>query len=184
MSTSCPVRIAESHAAAAPREGAYPTTSNWHSYPGETEELAREVRKKFSYDPETGLLRNNYLKGSPVARKNAHGYLRCKAFGRDIFVHRVAWLLTYGEWPKTMVDHMNRDRMDNRICNLRLATPAMNTQNKAIKKTTGISRISDDHFTVRICANGRSIRMSGFISAEQAALAYEAIRAIVHPEAL
>lgn len=40
----------------------------------------------------------------------------------------------YGEWPEGPLDHINRDRLDNRISNLRKATTADNVRNAKIRE--------------------------------------------------
>ena len=48
--------------------------------------------------------------------------------------HRLAWFLVSGEWPPEEIDHINRDRADNRIVNLRLATRSQNHCNSKVRK--------------------------------------------------
>ena len=48
--------------------------------------------------------------------------------------HRLAWLFHYGEWPENHIDHINGDRSDNRICNLREATVKQNGENRKLHK--------------------------------------------------
>lgn len=51
---------------------------------------------------------------------------------RSVYLHRYVWFLAYGHWPK-MLDHINRDRADNRLENLRLASHRLNGMNRTPK---------------------------------------------------
>lgn len=101
---------------------------------------ALELRQLVAYDAETGLMTrrvataSNIKVGDPVGYADNQGYLCAYIKGRQYKVHRLAWLYVYGEWPKGQLDHINGDRTDNRICNLREATASQNQQNKATPK--------------------------------------------------
>jgi hypothetical protein len=67
--------------------------------------------------------------GQKAGRVN-HGYISIKINKREYGAHRLAWLYVHGAWPDGDVDHINRDKSDNRIANLRQATRAQNLQNR------------------------------------------------------
>jgi hypothetical protein len=106
-----------------------------HKKPPVTAEWVRSI---LSYDPETGALRwrtdgwgeRPHKVGQRAERKGAHGYLRIGVLGHQLSAHRMAWLYVYGELPSGQIDHINGDKTDNRIANLRDATPRVNSENK------------------------------------------------------
>lgn len=61
---------------------------------------------------------------------DAYGYLCGRLFNRPIKSHRAIWSLATGEWPEA-IDHINGNRSDNRLVNLRAATAAINNRNSA-----------------------------------------------------
>ena len=73
--------------------------------------------------------------GKPAGRKEASGYItinmRHKGERVQFQAHRVVWALHHGRWPAMGLDHISRVRDDNRIENLREATPAENAKNNA-----------------------------------------------------
>jgi len=98
-----------------------------------------ELKNRLSYDRETGLFfwvrpRKRVKKGDK-AGCNSHGYIVIRIDGVGYQAHRLAWLWEYGEFPSMEIDHINRDRKDNRISNLRLVSSRENKQNARAKKT-------------------------------------------------
>ncbi len=83
------------------------------------------------YCPESGVLRNA-RRGVDLGANSGNGYLQVSIEGTIHGVHRVAWFLYHGEWPKHEIDHINRMRSDNRISNLRDVTRFENQQNKPL----------------------------------------------------
>jgi len=63
-------------------------------------------------------------------------------FGRVFLAHRVIWAMHYGEWPN-VIDHINGDRSDNRIKNLRNVDQAINTRNNRLdhRNKSGVSGV-------------------------------------------
>lgn len=112
---------------------------------------AAELRKLLSYDPSTGELRWkprpegpkewNTQNAGKVALNTLHsdGYRMGKIKGIRMYAHRVAWVLHNGQWPKNIIDHINGDRSDNRISNLRDASASDNAKNvRNQKRKSGI----------------------------------------------
>ena len=85
------------------------------------------LRNLFAYDPESGVLTRNTGKHKGHVGKHVtkNGYIRfnIRHNGKSnlYLAHRVIWALYYGEDPgENEIDHINRNRSDNRIENLRL----------------------------------------------------------------
>lgn len=109
-----------------------------------------------------------------VGSLNNCGYLEIGLEGQRYLAHRLAWFYIHGEWPKDQIDHVNRVRHDNRIKNLREATPGENQQNlirhRKYPGTTLVARTGK--YKARISVGGRVLELGSFDTQEEAAAAY------------
>jgi hypothetical protein len=91
--------------------------------------------------------------------------------------HRIAWLLYYGKWPKDQIDHINGDKSDNRIVNLREATNSQNGKNLklSINNKTGVTGVAFDRQTQKwrayIRVNFKMINLGRYMDFEDAVIA-------------
>lgn len=110
------------------------------------------LRTVLDYDPETGILTwkertkdmfvqgnrrhswNSRWAGQSAFRKSEFGYMRGSVNGRKLFAHRVIWAMHHGRWPDGQIDHINGDRSDNRIENLREVDAAENARNHSMHR--------------------------------------------------
>jgi hypothetical protein len=124
------------------------------------QELFEEVAKLVDYDPETGVMTWRWREGAPkewnkrLAGKEC-GYIHNSGYrllcyttadGKEHMIrsHRLAWFIHYGIPPKQDIDHLSRDKQDNRIVNLRDVSNSVNMRNAPMKRnnTSGVTGVS------------------------------------------
>lgn len=93
----------------------------------------------FNYDAETGVFtrkvrtsKANHV-GDVAGCVRPNGYRGITVDGVSYLAHRLAWLYVHGEFPRLFMDHVNRNRDDNRISNLREATLSENSMNRGMQ---------------------------------------------------
>jgi len=105
-----------------------------------------QLKELVSYDKSTGdmlwiVQKSKRIKiGTKVGTIMNKGYYRVKIDGIPYLVHRLAWLYTFGVFPEYDIDHINGNRLDNRINNLREVTSQGNAQNRKLgsNNTSGV----------------------------------------------
>jgi hypothetical protein len=142
---------------------------------------AEELRRRLSYDPETGIFLWKITSpaapaGSVAGGRDREGYWRIRIAHKKYYAHRLAWLYIYGEMPSVFVDHKNGKRTDNRLDNLRLADRCQNLWNRGAQRNS-ITGSKGVYFTGRpwvavIRVRKRTIHLGRFRTKEEAEAAY------------
>lgn len=108
------------------------------------------------------------------------GYHRIRIDKRNYFSHRIAWIYSYGDIPSDMeIDHKDRNKLNNRLSNLRVVTASDNQKNVGLNKnnTSGLSGISfyrNSRYRVTIGSNGVSHYLGTFLDYFEAVCARKA----------
>ena len=139
------------------------------------------LKSALDYDPETGVFRwlvatGGRVIGQAAGSRHCKGYLRIRVDGEQYLAHRLAWLYVTGEWPDRALDHINGDKMDNRIANLRLASASENNMNVSARRSnkTGLKGVFPvgKRYMAQIRANGKVHYIGRFATPEEAHQAY------------
>lgn len=112
-------------------------------------------------------------------------YLTMKIDGTVYYAHRVAWLYHYGEWPNGFVNHIDADRTNNAIENLRIATSAQNAARRPTKRDIAPSRgvfPQGVGYVARLHHGGKRHYLGYFSTAAEARAVYEARAKEIHGE--
>lgn len=112
------------------------------------------------------------------------GYDSIHILGHRVKIHRLVWLLHNREWPAGMIDHINGNRRDNRIENLRPATMAENVRNRTKRSgdlLIGVSHDKYGRYKARIqLPDGEKTYLGSFDTEAEAAAAYVGAATILH----
>ena len=155
-----------------------------------------DLRRVLQYNPLTGEFHwrvgpsQRTKAGELAGSKTAKGYIRIKIKELPYPAHRLAWLYVHGEMPPCVVDHIDGDKANNRIANLRLATPAQNAWNskRRVNNKSGFKGVSFNTSAIgrpwmaTIGANGVKKTIGRYRTKEDAHAAYRSAAASLHGE--
>lgn len=157
-----------------------------------------QIARLLSYDPDTGTLvwkkrpDSDFAAGSRQSQSQcAHnwnaryagtiagnitprGYSQVGLLGRLFKAHRLAWCIYYGDWPSAQIDHINGNKCDNRIANLRDVSQTENCRNTAMSKnnTSGLRGVywkaAINKWTASICIDGKQRHIGVYTSKDEA----------------
>jgi hypothetical protein len=137
-----------------------------------------ELKKLLHYEPDTGLFRRKICRpgfraGSAVGTLHHTGYIRVQINKRLLMAHRLAWAFYYNQDPGDMhIDHIDENKSNNKIVNLRLASHALNNAYAGPQKNNklGVKGVtfSDDKFRVMIRKNKKQYYLGRYDTIEEA----------------
>lgn len=106
------------------------------------------------------------------------GYVCGSLFGKPYKAHRIVWAMKHGKWPVEMIDHINKNKIDNAVENLREATHAENARNRKVNdksssKLKGVTyRKHVGNWQAQISKDGTKIYLGSFNNPNDAHQAY------------
>ena len=154
--------------------------------------LREAAQQALIYNPETGVFvwsesawhkRN---RGLCAGSKKRNGYIEIQLQGKMLKAHRLAWMLVYGDLADDVeIDHLDGDRSNNRLLNLRAVSRNINQQNqrKARKDNrTGLLGVSRNGsgWKAELRINGKKVNVGTYKSPELAHQAYVSAKRIHH----
>ncbi len=149
-------------------------------------ELIKELSTRVDYDPDTGHFKwkmdtrkygRTIFPGERAGDLAPHGYYRLSIKNTKVSAHIVAWYIVYGEIPDMPIDHINRDKSDNRIVNLRVVPLVVNNLNVDVSHRnkhgfTGVTKVGDKYYA-KINKMKKSYTIGIFETAAEAGDAYK-----------
>lgn len=123
--------------------------------------------------------------GDIAGTKVKNRYVKLVVRQKRYEAHRVAWFLSTGDWPTLIIDHINGDKQDNRLSNLREVTKSQNGENRRITTVKnkvgylGVTKVGKKyHAAIRV--NGKQKHLGNHPTPEQAHAVYLAAKRLYH----
>lgn len=133
----------------------------------------KRIKERLKYKDGKVYWRDGKNKGKVAGTVLTHGYVQVTIDKKKLYVHRLIFAMHYGYFPK-IIDHIDRDRTNNLIDNLRDATTTLNSENRSIasNNTSGIRGVSlrsdGKKWTAQIKTNNKKIHLGCFDTIEEA----------------
>lgn len=158
---------------------------------------AARLREVIHYEPTSGVftrkvrLAQRHQAGdradTEITSPRMLGYRRVSLFSQRYLAHRVAWLYVHGVWPEKHIDHINGEKGDNRIANLREADDQLNLENVRRPRSgskTGFLGVyfhkQNKNYIARIQVHGQTRHIGVFDTPEEAHQAYLVVKRKSH----
>lgn len=154
----------------------------------------QRLKESLHYAADTGVFSwvkptGNRTKAGEAAGRTPkrNGYLYIGIDGERYLAHRLAWFFVHGQMPSGDIDHINADRLDNRLSNLRCVTQQGNNQNIRHARSHSKSGVLGVHqgrkgqWLAHITLDGRSRHLGSFKTVDAAQVAYLSAKRALHP---
>lgn len=141
---------------------------------------AEDLKEYVEYDSETGEFYRLKIDAPNLTRYvgieatniSSNGYGSVTVKNVNFSAHKIAWFLYHNEIPDFHIDHINGDKLDNRICNLRKSNPLSNQRNrkKNVNNSTGVNGVyvSRGKYRARIKIKGVLVHLGTYDTLEEA----------------
>ena len=158
-----------------------------------SDEMLEFIREEFVCKPELGkLYRKDNLRKGVGWRCGTHNryfvWVRPKGQkGKNLRRSHLVWFFHTGEWPVTLIDHINQDSTDDRIENLRMTTHRVNMSNRKDNNKYGLGVLKrGNNYKARLDLNGEKNELGSFKTLKAAQQAYDIfqIEKLGYPEGL
>lgn len=144
--------------------------------------MVSQVRLKelLEYEPSSGIFRWRIYRGrgarvgAVAGTAHSGGYLSIKIDGKRYFAHRLAWQYMKGAQPSDQIDHIDLNKTNNCISNLRVATPKQNSRNTPTRSLTGLKGVTavKSRYIARIKVGRKNVSLGSFDTPQLAHTAY------------
>lgn len=152
---------------------------------------ADQIRNLFDVSSSDGALirrqrHGRFAAGARAGTAHVHGYIQISINGRFYLAHRLVWLHVHGKWPLGELDHINGNKSDNRIENLRDVSRATNMENVRRPRTNnssgylGVSLDRAGFWAAKINVSRKTIYLGRYASPERAHQAYVEAKRKLH----
>lgn len=147
------------------------------------------LEENVSYDKDSGVFSWKKKRQGVAIGKFGNlektGYVRVKFLNKKYLAHRIAWLMVYKQWPEDQIDHINGNRSDNRISNLRVVDQSGNSQNCQFAQKNNQSgyfgvHASGKKWRAQIRINKKLKHLGLFDTPELASMAYIEAKRSMH----
>jgi hypothetical protein len=148
------------------------------------------IEDQITYDPTTGLFkwlnpvypkRTGWIAGSD----DGSGYLCFKINGSKVKAHRLAWYLMQGKWPDNIIDHVDSNKTNNKLSNLRDVSLSVNQQNRKKAQINSLSGLlgvkkNRSRWSAAIRLNGYQTHLGTYDTPEEAHAVYLEAKRKIH----